>query len=242
MTAAEARKKQWESLRDKPLTDKLKYIFTYYWPGIVGALCVVIFLVSWIGNILLQKDVVLGGHIINGVKVESYAGDLCQDFMALQGFDSDKETMSLGSNYLLSSNAPTETIMVMESLVSRMAAGEIDFIISDLSSYTKFSAYHTDLRDVLTIAQQAQWKDRFVYVEQAEMDKLLSDDIDEFQTPEYFLSAEGLEDPLPIGIRLPDGCRLLQAYDFSAEDVIFGIPISAQHIDTALAFLEYITG
>lgn len=242
MTAAEARKKQWESLKDRPLSEKLKYIFTYYWPGILGGVCVLIFLVSWIGGILTQKEIVLSGHLINGVAAQSYSGDLRQDFMTLQQFDTNKQDFRLTNDSSMSASAPNEVIIAMDALVTQIAVGDIDFIVSDLKTYEKFSAYHNDLRNVLTNAQLEQWKNDLVYVEKEALNKLTSDDIDSFQTPEYFMSAEGLKDPLPIGIRLPENCRLLQAYLFPTGEVIFGIPFNAQHIDTALTFLEYITG
>jgi len=242
MTAAEARKKQWESLKDKPLTHKLKYIFTYYWPGILGGLCVLIFLVSWIGGILTQKETILGGHILNGIAIESYTGDIRQDFMAQQQIDTNKQNFLLTGDSSMLSTAPNEFITAMEAIVTRIAVGDIDFLVGDQQTFEKFTAYHTDLRTVLSEEQLTKWSDYLVYVEKEAWEKLTGDNIDDVQIPEYFLSPEGLENPLPLGIRLPENSRHLQAYRFPKGEVIFGITISSQRIENALAFLEYIMG
>lgn len=240
MTAAEARKKQWEGLKDKPLADKLKYIFTYYWPGILGGVCVLIFLVSWIGGILTQKEIVLSGHIMNGLTAQSYQGDIRQDFMAQQQLDTNKQDFQLTCNSSMLSDAPNEFLAAMESIVTRIAVGDIDFLVGDLETYQKFSAYHADLRNVLTEAQLSKWADYLVYVEKEALDYLTSDDVDkDIILPEYFLSAEGLKNPIPIAVRLPENCRFLQAYRFPVGAVVFGIPHNVQHTDAALAFLEY---
>lgn len=240
MTAAEARKKQWESLKDKPLQDKLRYIFTYYWPGIVGGLCALIFLVSWIGNILLQKDVALGGHFINGVAQSSYAGNLRQDFIDLY-LDGTQQDFTLTTDSSMLSDSPMDVYNGMNAIVTRIAVGDVDFMVGDLATYTQFTAYFADLRNVLTSQQLEQYKDSFVYVEKEALEALTSDNFEIITIPEYFLSADGLKDPIPLGIRLPANCKLLQAYKFPAGEVIFGIPQSAQNIDNAMTFLAYVT-
>ena len=239
MTAAEARKKQWESLKDKPLTDKLRYIFTYYWPGIVGGLCVLIFIGSWIGNILTQKEIVLSGHIFNSLVEEDYQGDIRQDFMQQLQLDTNKQDFLVTSGTFSISEAPHEMMATMESIVVRIAAGEIDFLVADQPAFEKFTAYHADLRTVLTEDQLAQWADYLVYVEAEALELLTGDNFDNYEIPEYFLSAEGLKDPLPIGIRLPENCRLRQVYNFPKGEVFFGITLSAKNIQNALTFLEY---
>ena len=81
MTAREAHQAQWKALQDKPLSDKLKYIVTYYWPAILGVICVIAIAVSWIGSALSQKGAFLSGYMINGTNNPSYTGNLKQEFM-----------------------------------------------------------------------------------------------------------------------------------------------------------------
>lgn len=241
MTAAEARKKQWESLTDKPLKDKLKYIFIYYWAAILGCVCVIAFAVSWISSALQQKDTALSGYLLNSISQQSYEGNLAEEFMVHQGIDPEVNDVLLTANTSYSSQVTSDTgIYVLESIVVRAASGELDFIVADLETYPVLSAYFVDLRTVMTAEQLEKWKSCFVYVEQSALDKLTSGELDQVELPEYHLSDEGLENPMPIGIRLPETCRLFEAYAFPNGDVIFGITRAASNISNTLAFLEYI--
>lgn len=240
MTAAEARKQQWDSLKGQPL-QRLKYVFTYYWPAILGVLCVVIFLTTWIYGIATKKEVALGGHLINAAVVQDNTGDITQAFMEHQQIDAEKYTFNLSYDAHLSSGTPDTALVAMEALVARIAVGELQFLVSDLENYPIMSAYYADLRNVLSQQQLEQWKDRLVYVEKEALDLLTSDVVDkDIVLPKYYLSAEGLKDPLPIGIRLSDSSCLMDYYKFPKGEVIFGFVHNITETENAIAFLEYI--
>lgn len=241
MTAREAHQAQWKALQDKPLSDKLKYIVTYYWPAILGVICVIAIAISWIGSALSQKEAFLSGYMINGTTNPSYTGNLKQEFMALQQVDTNKYDFILSTDVVYNETLSAEgAISVMESLVVQAAAGELDFIVADLDSYPVFSAYYRDLTTVLTAEQIANWQDLFVYAEKEALEFLTSDDLFEFEIPKFYTSKEGMKEPVALGIRLPATCRLLEAYAFPAGDVIFGISYNTENIENTLAFLEYI--
>ena len=241
MTAREAHKEQWNKLKDKPLKDKLKYIFTYYWAAILGVVCVIAFAVSWISGVLSQKDAALSGYLLNGMTNSSYSIDLTQEFMELQQIDSDEYEFKLQANTSYSSTEMSDTSMaVLESIVVQIAAGELDFIVTDLETYPILSAYFTDLRMVMTTEQLEKWEDNLVYVEKDALEQLTSGEMEVVVLPEYYLSDEGLSDPVPLGIRLPNSCLLFDAYAFPPGDVIFGITHNAKNLVNTLAFLEYI--
>lgn len=241
MTAREAHKQQWDKLKDKPLKDKLKYIFTYYWAAILGVVCVIAFVTSWVGSILLQKDVALSGYLLNSITDPAYSGDLTQEFLELLQLDSNEYDFKLHANTSYSSTEISDTsVAVLESIVVQVAAGELDFIVTDLETYPILSAYFTDLRTVMTAEQLEKWKDNLVYVEKDALERLTSGELDTVELPQYFLSDEGLSDPLPLGIRLPASSCLFDAYSFPSGDVIFGITRNVQNLSNTLAFLDYI--
>ena len=240
MTAAEARKQQWLSLKDKPLSAKLKYIFTYYWPAIVGIMCVLVFLVSWITSILTQKEVVLSGYILNSA-TKTDSPNLVQEFMELQQIDSDRQQFKLTTDVSYSIDDMSDTsITILESIIVQIAAKQVDFLIAEPESYQMFSAYHSDLRTVLTAEQLEKWDEYFVYVEYDALDKLKNDVENKIQLPEYFVSDEGLSDPVPVGIRLPEDCRLFDSYNMPTGDIYFSIMHNVSNAANTLAFLEFI--
>ena len=241
MTAREAHQAQWQALKDKPLSNKLKYIFTYYWPGILGVICVIAFAVSWIGGILTQKDTALAGYLINGTVNPSYSGNLRADFMAHQQLDSNQYEFNLTSDVEYNPNGGTDAALyVLESIVVQAATGELDFIVTNLDTYPVFSAYYKDLKAVLSAQQLEKWQNSLVYVEKEALDYLISDEFDEFEIPKYYLSTEGLKNPIAVGVRLPSSSSLFDAYAFPPGDVIFGIVHNAKNIENTLAFLEYV--
>ena len=241
MTAREAHQAQWRALKDKPLIDKLKYIFTYYWPGILGGVFVIIFLVSWLTTALSRKDAALSGYLLNGLSNSNYSGDFKQEFLDHQQIDSDKYSFKLTADVSYSSTEISDTAgAVLESIVVQTYAQELDFIVVDLDNYPVLSAYYMDLFSVMSEEQIAKWKDCFVYVEKAELEQLTSDAMGDFSLPKYHLSTDGLSEPIALGIRIPENSKLFDAYSYISKDVIFGISRSAPNIENTLAFLEYI--
>ena len=241
MTAREAHQAQWEALKGKPLREKLEYIFTYYWAAILGCVFLIVFLASWIGGALSQKDTALSGYLLNGITRESYDGDFTQAFMDHQQIDSDKYSFNLTADVSYSSTEISDTtVAVLESIVVQTYAKELDFIVVDLENYPVLSAYYLELTSVLTEEQLQKWQDYFVYVEKDELDKLTTEFSDQVVLPKYHLSAEGMNNPVPLGIRLPENSKLLEASTYLSKDVIFGITRGVQNTENTLAFLEYI--
>lgn len=242
MTTREAQKAQWDALKGKPITHKLKYIFTYYWAVILGVVFVIYFAGSWIGNALSQKEVALCGYLLNGATNQSYAGDFQQEFLEHQQIDTNQYTFKLTANTAYSSNELSDTsIAVMESIMIQVYAGELDFLVIDSATYPTFTAYITDLRTVLPQEYLDKWSDSFLYVEKEALEKFSDDSVETVQLPEYYRSAEGLTDPIPMGIQLPTDSHLLEAYNFPKKDAVLGVAPSYSHLDNLLAFLDFIT-
>lgn len=237
MTAKEARQAQWKKLQDQPLQAKLKYIFTYYWAAIFGVAFAIFFVVSWLVFALTQKEAVLSGYLLNGKTEKSYPGSIVEEFLQEQKIDSDKYLFDLISDsYYLD----TETY-VFENIVTRMGARDLDFIVTDLYTYSMFTAHLADLETILIEEQLEKYRPYFVYVEQSALDTLVAGDVgDGIKLPEYYLDSTDLEDPVAMGIRIPDSSRLLDAYSFIGDDVIFGIPVSCQRLSMTLEFLDFI--
>lgn len=231
MTAAEARKKQWESLKGQPLSARLKYIFTYYWPGILIGVGVLALFVSWIYGIVTAKDLALSGYLIDTVAVQDYSGNLKDDFMSQHQIDDREYEFRL-------STTSSNTYESWEAYRLHVAAGEVDFIVGEQSVFQYETVFLQDLRQVLTSEQLEMWKDMIVYVEKDARDALHNEDFPE--VPKYYTSTDGMTDPVPIALRLPDTCKLRQAYLFPEGDVLFGITMQSSNPDNAVAFFSYI--
>ena len=228
-------------MKDKPLTHKLKYIFTYYWAAILGVICVLAFLVSWIGGAIFRKDTALSGYLLNGFTNPTYAGDFRQEFLEHLQLDSKDYECIFTSDIYYSSDEFSDTgVHVLEAITVQATTGNLDFIVTELESYNIFSAYLADMRTKLSAEQMEKWSDLFVYVETAALEELKSGEMEIVTLPEYHLTSDGLQNPFPIGIRLPDSCRLFDAYNYGGEHIIFGFFTNGANSENAIAFLEYI--
>ena len=113
--------------------------------------------------------------------------------------------------------------------------------MSIAKTHPVFSSYYIDLRTVLTAEQQERWSPYFVYVEKDALEAWTSGSIGaEIVYPEYYTAAENMLDPIPLGIRLPETCKLLEAYLFPKGDVILSVAASVVNTQNTLTFFEYI--
>lgn len=237
MTAKEARQEQWKKLQDKPLSAKLKYIFTYYWAAIALCAFVLVFISSWIVSALTQKETVLSGCLVNGTTLDSYQGVMADEFLADQQINSQQYKFDLLADTYLDDM----DVYALESIVTRILARDLDFVVTDLYTYPMLSAHFADLETVLTEEQLEKYRPYFVYVEQSALETLKEGDQGSGLTlPEYSQEPDKLEDPVALGIRIPESSRLFDAYSFPKDTIVFGITITNQHLTQTLAFLDYI--
>lgn len=237
MTAKEARQEQWKKLKDQPLSAKAKYIFTYYWMAIALSVFVVIFITSWIVSALTSKDAVLSGCLVNSTMLQSYQGSLADEFVETQQIDTQKYTFDLMTGVYLDAT----DISALESIVTRIAVGDLDFVVVDLYTYPLLSAYWADLESVLTEEQLEKYHPYMVYVERDALRTLEEDSIDNgLVLPKYYQDPSELADPVPLGIRIPETSRLFDAYAFPKDDIIFGISETNQRLDMTMAFLDFL--
>ncbi len=238
MTILEAHKEQWNNLKDRPLREKLQHIVTYYWAPILACLCVIALLTSWIVQAVTQKEAVLSGYLLNAATKSTAEGDLEQAFLEQLQIDTQKYTADLMADVYY--QADSESYYVLQAVTVRAMAGMLDFIVTDADTYQVLTAYYGDLRQILTADQLEAYQPWFVYVEQAELDALTDHSVDSVALPQYYSSSASLQDPVPIGIQLPETCLLWQFYDFLGEDVIFGFIGYSENQSNALEFLDYI--
>lgn len=241
MTIFEAQKAQWKTMKDKPLKDKLQYIATYYGVAIVIVLCVVGVVAGWITHAVTQKESALSGYLLNGAAEEKAGEVLEQEFLQHLRLDSGDYTVRLVSDvYFYQDQSDVEAYYVLESMVAQIASGMLDFVATDAKTFPMMSAYYADLRTVLTEEQLETYGGLLVYVEKAELEALTEGTSEVVELPTYYRDPAVLADPVPLGLALPEECRLLEAYRYSGNEVFFGLIVNSEHQDQAVAFLEFV--
>lgn len=237
MTAREAAQEAWKNLKDRPLKEKFKHIWTYYRVPIIVSVCVVAMLTSILHSVATRKDVVLNGYCLNVITDSESAAILTEAFMTDAAIDPQTHEVCIHSGLSTYDAGLGDTLQVLSA---HIAAQEVDFILSDEETCQAMMDYdyYSDLSTLLDDHQQALLSPYFLYAERAILSKEApSDETTALQTA--FADPETLDNPIPVALRLPAKV-LSPAYTFSDETVTMLILPNAPHIETLVQFLEYL--
>lgn len=225
---------------------KLAYFWDYYkWPVII--ICfVLIFVISYVYNLVTEKDDAFYAVFLNCYTTEELEAPFLEDFAADAGIDTDKYEVLVDTSLTLTANATDEnSYMTVQKMAVYMAAQEIDVLAADTEAFYRY-AYNDglyDLRDVLTPEQQAMYEPYYFYIDravaqaQAEAAENLETFNAEYPDP---TNPEAMEDPVPVGLFLEYTDKLDGYYQFVGEGAAIGIIGNAPRLETAIGFLNYL--
>lgn len=171
-------KDAWETMMELPKEQRLDYFWTYFkWPLLIAAFAVM--LVTGILMTALQEkqQVLYGGIAINLTLTDKAQQTLCEDlFVHFGGTDKEKQTVELSAGYIAGDEGTVDYTMnyaQITSIVARMAAQELDYILMDTVAKNYFMQQDSfaDLRDLLTTAQMEALSERVIWWEPAQEGK-----------------------------------------------------------------------
>lgn len=232
------------------LKEKLEYIFDYYKWHIL----ILIFVIYAIGNIIYTnvtaKESVLQGIFLNTIVEESSSLELEQEFLAKYPIDSSSEEIFFDTSLYYVSDADStysetshQTIQVLSV---RIAAGEIDFVVSDLENiYTLvYNQYFFELPEVLNKKQLEKYEPYFLYYDKALLEELNNIDFTEKKQPEIVYpdpsKPELMKDPVPILIDIDTSERLSGIYPNSYLDYGMAFVVNSANTEKSLEFLDFL--
>ena len=236
-----------EALKHGTPKQKLQYFWCYYkWHTIIAVLAV-IFLISFIHEVVTRKDTAFYGIFLNSWAKEDATADFESGFMEAAGIDPDSYEINLDTSLYITDDAMDETSYAsVQKMTVYVAAGEIDVLVSDASSINRYAYNETlgDLRDFLTEEQLQKYEPYFFYVDGAVVKEQqeASDNLDTEYTPVYPdpSKPEEMEDPIPVGLFVGNCKTLTDAYSFRSKDVVAGIVINTNRKQAALDFIDYL--
>jgi len=237
-----------EALRNGTRKERFEYFWMYYKWYVIGGIAAVVFIVSFIYEIINNKD-----YAFYGVFLNSYALDgeeaYMQGFADRLDYDETKYTVGIDSSLYISHESYDETTTSStQKLMVYIAANEIDLIVGDATTFNQYAYNETfaDLRDILSEEQMEKYSDYFYYIDQATADEkeAAQDDMNYEYVPDYPDSTkpEEMETPIPVGVYIDSNESLWEAYSFSEESVVMGIVINTLRPEAAVEFLEYVFG
>lgn len=239
-------KKEREAMKNGTPKEKLAYFWYYYkWYVIVG-IAVVVFLVSFIYEMVTQKQQVFNGTFINSWEQDG-SQEYMQGFVDANGIDTDKYDVYIDTSIFISDSSMDETSMnSAQKLMVYMAANEIDVIASDLITFVNYANSNSfcDLRDVLSPEEIKKYEPYFYYIDQSAVDKkdAAIDAMDESYVPNFPdpTKPEEMVEPIPVGLFVDSNLSFHDAYLFSDKTVIMGVVVSSHRQGTAVDFINYV--
>lgn len=126
--------------RKGKLKDILWYLWAYYKWQILAPLCVVGIIGSIIYSNLTTPDYVLQGIFLNTTGGLETVEELEQGFSEFCSIDTTKEDIFFdGSYYISIDEESSNSYELLQIMMARIAAGEIDFIVGELDTITSIA-------------------------------------------------------------------------------------------------------
>lgn len=252
-------REQQQKLKDKSLKDKLQYFWYYYKVHTVVVICVVIFLVTMLRDILSARDYAFYGIMLNAVNL---SGDSMEEaFGEYAGLDLDTYECFIDTDSTLSYRTATQYDMATsQRLIALVQTKDLDAMVFDSEIYNNYAnnGMVADLTTLYTPEELQKYEDRLYYVDKAQIDRayedpdykneaiaFLEDDKevtndDILKEAETHRHPENMEDPIPVGIFLEDSAFVQKTGAYDILKPVFGISVTTTRPETARKFLEFL--
>lgn len=252
-------RQQQQKLKGKSPKEKLQYFWYYYKIHTIVIVCVVIFLVTMLHDILSAKDYAFYGVMLNSVDL---SGDSMEDaFGEYAGLDLETYECFIDTDSTLSYRSATQYDMATsQRLIALVQTKDLDALVFDSEIYNNYAnnGMFVDLSTLYSPEELQKYEDRLYYVDNAQIARadedpdyknealafldeekeITNDDI--LREAETHRHPENMEDPIPVGIFL-EGSPFVQktnAYDILTP--VFGISATTTRPETAKKFLDFL--
>lgn len=237
-------KEERAALKNGTPKQKLTYFWDYYKWYVIGGVIALVCVISLTSQILSHKDAAFYAMLISAVP-RSYPEEpeSPRAFAAYIGADTKKSEVVYDTSVQLGTGSD---YYAAQQILVRVSAAEVDVMASDVSLLLQYAYLEDfyDLRDILSEEQLEKYQDCFYYIDgvvAAEIEAARQDYEHEY-VPEYGdpLHPEDMQDPIPVGILLPENCSLLEDYTFPGDLPAVSILVNAPHPDTAPGFVDFL--
>lgn len=239
-------KEERDSLREKPLKDRLHYFWDYYkWHTILTLLAVIIG-TALIRDIVTRKESALFALLLNAYPISDDADDFKGRYAEYAGIDTDAFDITFNSTLRMGQEPDEASMNASQMIMVHVAARDMDVMTMDTPYFSNYAYNGTymDLRDILTPEQIAAYQDRLFYMDGAvmeELDKAREDPSADIliEYPDHS-DPSAMSDPIPVGISLKDCDRFDEYYTYGKEEGFLGVVTGCPHIEHALSLIRFL--
>jgi hypothetical protein len=239
-------KEEREALKHGTWKQRISYYWLYYKWYVIVAAAILVFIVSFVHNILTRKEDAFAAAFVNAWAQEG-AEDYLQNFAKESGIDLNEYQINMDSNlYITQGSLDQATMVTTQKVMVYIASNSLDVLAADETTFQSYaySEALADLRTLLTPAQVERYQPYFYYIDAKVLEKKQA-------MEEQDGSSEGLiypdptkpelmQNPVPIAVLINNSPSLQQAFTFSENDVPMGILLNSPRQQTALDFMDYV--
>lgn len=239
-------KEERAALKNGTPKEKFSYFMDYYKWYVIGGMAALVCIIVFVYQIATRKDTAFYAMMLN-VSAYDYMDDSenTAAFAEYAGIDT-KEYDILYDTTVQIGTAAEDDYNSSQKLMVYIAAAELDVMVSDADSLVRYAYMDDfyDLRSFLSKEQLAAYADSLYYIDGTVVSeiKAASENNDFDYEPAYGdpRHPEDMEDPIPVGLFLPEDCSLIQDYYFRGEDPCVSVLINTKHKETTLKFLDFV--
>lgn len=239
-------KEQREALKSKGPKERLAYFWYYYKWYVIGGIAAVGFLVSFIIEVVNQKEDAFYGVFVNSYASEVNSEKYIQDFANIMNIDTNEYSVGIDSSLFINEDLGEASMTSSQKLMVYTAAGEIDVMASDATTFQPY-AYNemfADLRTILNEAQIKKYEPYFYYMDMAVVKEKQQamDEMNDSYVPEYPdpKNPAAMKEPVPVALYVNDNEGLKNAYSFTENEVVMGVIVNSGRLETAVGFIDYV--
>lgn len=241
----------------------LEYFWDYYKIHTIAAVVIIIMLISIIKDVTNNKPYAFYAIMLNSGA--SMAEDVFEErFAEYAGIDTQHYECMVDTSASFDPLVLDQmTVATSQKIMAVLASKELDVMAGDIKVMLHYGNQETflDLRTVYTDDELKSLEDRLIYVDQAYLDYLNSDEYQTYlstgkfdennnfavkadnynKTYVYELeSPDAMENPIPVAIRLEGSSIIEETSAYNGQDAAVAVIINTQHPDTAREFIEFL--
>ena len=228
--------------------DKVEYIWEYYKWHILAVVFVVYFIGSMVYNNVTTKDYVLQGMFLNTLAESEIVLEMEQDFIETYPIDTSSEEVFFDASMYYSDegDAMGTSYQTIQVLTTKIAAGEIDFMVADAATLYDFAynQYFAELPKILSEEQLKAYEPYILYYDKAVLEELSNIDYIGKEVSEILLpdpsKPEQMENPVPVMIDVSSSEKIFNLYPVSSESYAFAFVANGMHMEKSVELLEYL--
>lgn len=251
-------KKEREVLKSASLKEKISYYVYYYkWHAIIAIVAVAL-IVSFIVEVANRKDRALYICMLNvserptsNTSLDTVAADThAAEFAEYAAIDTSQYDLYCDTSMKVDMNSMSEdTINSSQKFMAYLAAAEMDVMVTDADSLQMYAYQEdfSDLREILSSEQLEKYSPYFYYIDMVSLaqwneyldqaDNLYTDFQLDFPDPR---KPENMEEPVPVGIYLPELDKLTEHFYFQSDEIVASVFVNTQKLETSLQYIDFL--